>query len=313
MVEPQLTRESLVPLEQDVIRSVALRLIPHLPLVRKGGALSWNHYLRELLIEPMNYWRCLETPLILRLLQPTTDDIMLDIGSPKLLSLYLALKGHRTFATDIWDSFAAEVRNVKGLLAAQQLELGVLDGRLIPLRDASVDKAYALSVIEHIPGDGDTRLMAEIERVLRPGGLFCITTPFWHDYLEEYRGSVPWAQFSDASGTFYQRRYSNTAVRERLQANGLLLEEPIYMAERPITQGCGPQPDGSFRENVNLLAERVTWLRLLRKFPVVPGIQLPVPLLHYFAASHFSQKYHYLTADPTDNNVRGVCLLFRKQ
>ena len=63
------------------------------------------------------------------------------------------------------------------------------DGTTIPLADASVDSAMATEVLEHCP-DPDA-VLAEIFRVLRPGGTFFFTVPFlWplHDVpYDEYR------------------------------------------------------------------------------------------------------------------------------
>ncbi len=44
------------------------------------------------------------------------------------------------------------------------------DGRHIPCADGSIDVAYAMCVFHHIPANQHTRLLAELRRVLRPGG-----------------------------------------------------------------------------------------------------------------------------------------------
>jgi SAM-dependent methyltransferase len=63
------------------------------------------------------------------------------------------------------------------------------DGAIIPLADDSVDSAMATEVLEHCPHPD--ALVAEVQRVLRPGGLFFLTVPFlWplHDApYDEYR------------------------------------------------------------------------------------------------------------------------------
>lgn len=51
------------------------------------------------------------------------------------------------------------------------------DLRHLPFPDASFDRIIASEVLEHIPDD--TAAIAEIERVLKPGGLAAVTVPRW--------------------------------------------------------------------------------------------------------------------------------------
>jgi len=51
------------------------------------------------------------------------------------------------------------------------------DLRRLPFPTASVDRVIASEVLEHIPDDGAA--IAEIARVLRPGGLAAVTVPRW--------------------------------------------------------------------------------------------------------------------------------------
>jgi SAM-dependent methyltransferase len=50
------------------------------------------------------------------------------------------------------------------------------DGHMIPLQESSIDCAIATEVLEHCPAPEG--IMREIWRVLRPGGLLCLTVPF---------------------------------------------------------------------------------------------------------------------------------------
>ena len=56
------------------------------------------------------------------------------------------------------------------------LDLQVEDARALPFGDASFDAIACVSVIEHVPGEGDAAAMAEMWRVLRPGGVLHLTT-----------------------------------------------------------------------------------------------------------------------------------------
>jgi SAM-dependent methyltransferase len=51
------------------------------------------------------------------------------------------------------------------------------DATAMPFPDASFDKVIAAEILEHVPRD--QQAMAEITRVLKPGGLAAITVPAW--------------------------------------------------------------------------------------------------------------------------------------
>jgi SAM-dependent methyltransferase len=95
-------------------------------------------------------------------------------------------------------------------------------------------------VLEHIPGEGDTRAMQEIARVLKPGGILAISVPFI-----EKAGNVVDQYISDkfyysghsvknnSGNIFFQRLYSETALESRLiYPSGLQLTKKIYLGQR---------------------------------------------------------------------------------
>lgn len=194
------------------------------------------------LIRPVNYWRTLEYRLVLRAAGFSAGDTVLDVGSPKLLALYLAkIVGATVFATDIDHYFLknyASLRELEGI-SAEKLRLAVEDGRHLTFPDNYFDKVYSVSVLEHIPLDGDTACIQQMARVLRPGGSCLITVPFSPtprmDYLSANR--VYWASHSTGaeSKVFYQRRYNEQDLFERLiDPSGLHLQELLYVGERAM-------------------------------------------------------------------------------
>jgi SAM-dependent methyltransferase len=85
----------------------------------------------------------------------------------------------------------------------------------LPFPDASFDRVIASEVLEHVPAD--RAAMAELVRVLRPGGLAAVTVPRW---LPE---KVCWA-LSDAYHQVdggHVRIYRGTELRQRLTDAGL--------------------------------------------------------------------------------------------
>lgn len=97
---------------------------------------------------------------------------LLDLGSGLGgYSRELAAAGARVIAVDLSHPRVAEpaVRRVRASAAA------------VPLRDASVDLVFCASLIEHVPHP--ETILAEIERVLRPGGVAYVSFPPYYSPL----------------------------------------------------------------------------------------------------------------------------------
>jgi SAM-dependent methyltransferase len=86
-------------------------------------------------------------------------------------------------------------------------------------RDA-YDAIWSISVLEHIPGDGDREAVRVLWDALRPGGRLILTVPVDRQAWDEARGTdtyglgVP----ADERGHFFQRWYDRAAITERLLA-----------------------------------------------------------------------------------------------
>jgi SAM-dependent methyltransferase len=194
-------------------------------------------------VVPVNYWRHLEYTLACEALAIGPEDAVLDVGSPKLLSLYLAEKvGATVWATDIDRYFLDEYKSLRESLGipGDRLRLEVMDGRRLAYDDGAFTKAYAISVLEHIPDTGDSECVAEMARVLAPGGVCVLTVPFWPAGRIDYRGDFYWSSASTRDGDgrlFYQRRYSEPDLRERLIGpSGLRLVKLAFVGERVLSR-----------------------------------------------------------------------------
>ncbi|HEX4430569.1 MAG TPA: class I SAM-dependent methyltransferase [Frankiaceae bacterium] len=89
------------------------------------------------------------------------------------------------------------------------------DALRLPFADGTFDRIIAAEVLEHIPAD--EAAMAELARVLRPGGLVAVTVPRWGPE------KVCWA-LSDAYHEVeggHVRIYRKAQLRGRLEAAGL--------------------------------------------------------------------------------------------
>ncbi|SDC74142.1 Methyltransferase domain-containing protein [Geodermatophilus telluris] len=90
------------------------------------------------------------------------------------------------------------------------------DLRHLPFPDASVDRVIASEVLEHIPDDA--RAMAEIARVLKPGGTVAVTVPRFGP--ERVCWALSDAYHANEGG--HVRIYRGDALRARLAVAGLV-------------------------------------------------------------------------------------------
>jgi SAM-dependent methyltransferase len=236
--------------------------------------------LRYLLV-PVNYWRATEFPLALREGDFRPGERVLDVGSPKLLSLFVAEKlGAQVTATDIEAYFVPELELLRELrsLAPEALRLQVEDGRRLSFPDDSFDKVFSVSVLEHIPDGGDSECVREIARVLAPGGRCVLTVPFWPQGRVDWRDADFYWSGASAPGpegkVFFQRRYSEVELYARLvRPSGLWLAGLWFVGERVMARSdrefCEllPPPTGPFQPLLSrlLLTPPVADWRSLRK------------------------------------------------
>lgn len=192
------------------------------------------------LVLPEEYIRWAETRYVLRHLDVRPHDAVLDIGSPKMLSLFMAARiGADVHATDLLDYFVGQygtyARQVLGRVS-DRYRMAVQDARALTYPDRTFDRVFSISTIEHIPGDGDSAAMREVARVLKPGGIVCLTVP-WSDrgYIEEFcqrSQEFYWAP-PDADLAFYQRAYDAQTLDARLfKPSGLDVVDVSFWGER---------------------------------------------------------------------------------
>ena len=127
------------------------------------------------------------------------------------------------------DTDAVELRAVGAMFAAMH-EAGeaptgaaaatvLADGRRLPFADASFDRIIAAEVLEHVADDG--HVLAEIRRVLAPGGRVAVTVPrFWPE-------AICWLlsrAYHEVEGG-HVRIYRRRQLTRRLRSAGLAVRE----------------------------------------------------------------------------------------
>ncbi len=194
------------------------------------------------LIVPTNYWRSLEFRLAFEELHASANDRILDVGSPKLLSLYLADRiGADVYSTDIEPYFIDDYTAFRKFLKVPEnrFHAMVADGRTLPFDDGYFSRIFSVSVVEHIPDHGDSECLRELARTLSRGGICVLTVPFAPESRNEYKDkdSFYWSANVTAEepseGTFFQRRYSERDLHTRLiEPSGLEAVKIQYLGDR---------------------------------------------------------------------------------
>ena len=149
-------------------------------------------------------------------------DRLLDLGAGGGRHAFEAMRlGAIVTAVD-----AAEIKDASAMMVAVAEEAApdsgmgtgtaaVGDALALPFPDGSFDRVIAAEVLEHIPED--RAAMAELARVLRPGGTMAVTVPRWYPEL------INWVLSEDYHLTpgGHCRIYRRSTLVRRLEATGL--------------------------------------------------------------------------------------------
>ena len=152
-------------------------------------------------------------------------DRLLDLGAGAGRHAFEAMR--RGAIVTALDADAAEVKDVswlmKGLsdedpsvIASGGTGAALVGNALrLPFADGTFDRVIAAEVLEHIPEDREA--IAELVRVLRPGGTIAITVPRWWPEL------VTWALSDDYHNKpgGHIRIYRSSVLVDRCEAAGL--------------------------------------------------------------------------------------------
>jgi SAM-dependent methyltransferase len=148
---------------------------------------------------------------------------VLDLASPKLVAVQLARQGARVTSVD---AFEPEIAAWRELAAGQDgVTFEVGDGRELGFGDESFDRAYSISVLEHIAEPGDVGALRELARVVRPGGRVIVTLPYAAQYSEDWRDRPVYGEQEPVNGRyFFERWYDDERIAHLVGAVPELVE-----------------------------------------------------------------------------------------
>lgn len=148
---------------------------------------------------------------------------VLDVGCGQGRHSFAAFRrGAHVTALDLNES---DLADVKSMFAAMELQgeagpgataaVQHADVREMPFAADSFDRVIASEILEHIPDD--RAAMAEIARVVRPGGLVAVTVPRW--WPEKVCWMISQQYHSNEGG--HVRIYQRSQLISRLRGAGL--------------------------------------------------------------------------------------------
>ncbi|TMM17590.1 MAG: class I SAM-dependent methyltransferase [Actinobacteria bacterium] len=167
---------------------------------------------------------------------------LLDLGCGGGRHAYEALRrGARVTALDASEGELGDVSTVMSAMEKQDADTGTLsegngaavcaDALAIPFRDASFDRVIAAEVLEHLPRDQVA--MAELARVLRPGGSMAVTVPRFGPEVVNWALSNAYHSVEGGHVRIYRRssllgRLSRVGLRLRGSHHAHALHSPYW-------------------------------------------------------------------------------------
>lgn len=176
----------------------------------------------ELICNPLNIVRYFEIPFVVSSVDWGTVRNCLDISSPRIYFLYI-LNKYRNVSYDIINPDVRDLEITSKCLDAffhnnGRVKKHSFSVSTLPFSNESFDVVSSVSVIEHIPGNGDSLAIGEMWRVLKPGGKLVLTFPCAREYAEEFRDHDVYEQGAPQDGLkyFFQRIYNADAINTRI-------------------------------------------------------------------------------------------------
>ncbi len=155
-------------------------------------------------------------------------DLVLDAGAGFGRHAFeLARQGANVVALDYSADEVVGTRGVFGAMVEageipEARYVGVLrgDATRLPFADGVFDRVITSEVLEHIQSDTDA--IAELARVLKPGGTFAATVPTW--FPEKINWMLSDEYHAPKSVGGHVRIYSATELKAKLRTAGLVVE-----------------------------------------------------------------------------------------
>lgn len=128
-------------------------------------------------------WTRLRLDAVWALVEPAPGERVLDLGcAAGATSHFLSTFGCETVGID---AEPLAVERARAVFPGLRFE--VADVRALPFPEASVDKAVAADLVEHLDDGTFRAMLVEVRRVLRPGGTLSLYTPNPRHLIEQLK------------------------------------------------------------------------------------------------------------------------------
>ena len=174
----------------------------------------------KLFFNPVSIVRYFEFDFVSSSISNSDNKDILDVSSPYLFGFFISGKNNCNYHYINPDK--NDLANVRSLVNkikfARNYLTECLDAKKMHYPDNKFDKIVSISVIEHINDEGDSKVMRELWRVLKPGGFLILTFPVKKEYEEEYISENIYNLNQDETNGkfFFQRYYNDKKIEERL-------------------------------------------------------------------------------------------------
>jgi SAM-dependent methyltransferase len=189
----------------------------------------------KLFFNPVSIVRYFEFDFVSSFISNYDSNDILDVSSPYLFGFFISAKykcDYHYINPDKKD--LANVRSlVNKIKFAGNYLTDCLDAIKMHYPDNKFDKIVSISVIEHVNDDGDSDVMREMWRVLKPGGHLILTFPVRKQYKEEFISeNIYNLEREESEGKyFFQRYYDDEKIEERLLSsihNFEIVEKKVF-------------------------------------------------------------------------------------